>query len=64
MFKVYHNHPYLKHQITNNAKMTDENNEPELLEDIIESDLAVEPDAKVAEELRMLPEDEEGSDNE
>ena len=44
--------------------MTDENNEPELLEDIIESDLAVEPDAKVAEELRMLPEDEEGSDNE
>lgn len=34
------------------------------LEDIIESDLAVEPDAKVAEELRMLPEDKETSDNE
>jgi hypothetical protein len=34
--------------------MTEEN-EPERLKDIIESDQAVEPDANVAEELRMLP---------
>jgi hypothetical protein len=44
--------------------MTEENSEPEPLEYIIESDLAVEPDANVAEEQSMLPEDEEGSDNE
>lgn len=44
--------------------MTEENSEPEPLEDIIESDLAVEPHANVAEEQSMLPEDEEGSDNE
>ena len=39
--------------------MTNENN-PEPLNDIIESDQAVEPDAKVAEELRILPENNEG----
>lgn len=38
--------------------MTEENG-PERLKDIIESDQAVEPDANVAEELRMLPEDKE-----
>jgi hypothetical protein len=38
--------------------MTEEN-EAEPLELIIESDQAVEPDAKVAEELRMLPENKE-----
>ena len=38
--------------------MTEENR-PERLKDIIESDQAVEPDANVAEELRMLPEDKE-----
>lgn len=36
--------------------MTEENNRPEPVEDIIESDQTVEPDIKVAEELRMLPE--------
>jgi hypothetical protein len=36
----------------------------EPLKDLIESDQAVEPDANVAEELKMLPEDEEGSDKE
>jgi hypothetical protein len=41
-----------------------EDNEPEPLKDIIESDQAVEPDAKVAEELRMLPENKEGIGNE
>ena len=41
-----------------------EENEPEPLKDIIESDQAVEPDAKVAEELRMLPENKEGIGNE
>ena len=39
-----------------------EDNEPEPLKDIIESDQAVEPDAKVAEELRILPENDEGID--
>ena len=39
--------------------MTNENN-PEPLNDIIESDQAVEPDAKVAEELMILPENNEG----
>ena len=39
--------------------MTKEN-EPEPLKDVIESDQAVEPDANVAKELRMLPEDKEG----
>ena len=38
--------------------MTEEN-EAEPLEDIIESDQAVEPVARVAEELRMLPENKE-----
>jgi len=38
--------------------MTKEN-EPEPLKDIIESDQAVEPDANVAKELRMLSEDKE-----
>lgn len=39
--------------------MTEENSDPgpQELEDLLESDLAVEPDAKVAEELRMLSED-------
>ena len=41
--------------------MTEEN-EPEPLKDIIESDQAVEPDAKVAEELRILPKNNEGID--
>jgi hypothetical protein len=41
-----------------------EENDSELLEDVIESDQAVVPDAKVAEELRMLPENEEGSERE
>jgi hypothetical protein len=36
-----------------------EANEAQPLEDIIESDQAVQPDARVAEELRMLPEDKE-----
>ena len=36
--------------------MTEENSRPEPVADIIESDQAVEPDIKVAEELRMLPE--------
>ena len=39
--------------------MTEEN-KPEPLDDIIESDQAVEPDAKVADELRILPENNEG----
>ena len=39
--------------------MTNENN-PEPLNDIIESDQAVEPDAKVADELGILPENNEG----
>jgi hypothetical protein len=43
--------------------MTKEN-EPEPLKDIIESDQAVEPDANVAKELRMLPEDKEGIERE
>ena len=43
--------------------MTKEN-EPEPLKDIIESDQAVEPDANVAEELRMLPEDKESIERE
>jgi hypothetical protein len=38
--------------------MTEENNESELLRDIIESDQAVEPDVKVAEELVALQEKE------
>jgi hypothetical protein len=38
--------------------------EPEPLKDIIESDQAVEPDANVAEELRMLPEDKESIERE
>ena len=37
---------------------------PEPLKDIIESDQAVEPDANVAEELRMLPEDKESIERE
>ena len=41
--------------------MTEEN-KPEPLNDIIESDQAVEPDAKVAEGLRILPENNEGID--
>jgi hypothetical protein len=41
-----------------------EENDSEPLEDVIESDQAVVPDAKVAEELRMLPENEEGSERE
>jgi hypothetical protein len=40
--------------------MTEEN-ESEPLKDVMESDQAVEPEAKVAEELRMLTENEEGS---
>src|SRR5215217_6637871 len=36
----------------------------EPLKDIIESDQAVEPDANVAEELRMLPEDKESIERE
>ena len=36
-----------------------EENDSEPLEDVIESDQAVQPDARVAEELRMLPEDKE-----
>jgi hypothetical protein len=43
--------------------MTEENG-PERLKDIIESDQAVEPDANVAEELRMLPEDKESIERE
>jgi hypothetical protein len=43
--------------------MTKEN-ESEPLKDIIESDQAVEPDANVAEELRMLPEDKESIERE
>jgi hypothetical protein len=34
--------------------MTEENDESEPLKDIIESDQAVEPDAKVAKQLRMV----------
>src|ERR687887_658172 len=41
-----------------------EENECEPLKDIIESDLAVEPDAKVVEELKMLPKEEECSEKE
>jgi hypothetical protein len=41
-----------------------EENDSEPLEDVIESDQAVVPDAKVAEELRMLPENEEGNERE
>jgi hypothetical protein len=41
-----------------------EENDSEPLEDVIESDQDVVPDAKVAEELRMLPENEEGSERE
>jgi len=41
---------------TNKIKMT-EQNKSESLEDIIESDQAVEPDAKVAEKIGMLPDD-------
>lgn len=37
---------------------------PEPLKDIIESDQAIEPDANVAEELRMLPEDKESIERE
>ena len=43
--------------------MTEENG-PERLKGIIESDQAVEPDASVAEELRMLPEDKESIERE
>jgi hypothetical protein len=43
--------------------MTEEN-DSEPLKDVIESDQAVVPDAKVAEELRMLHENEEGSEKE
>jgi hypothetical protein len=43
--------------------MTGEN-DSERLRDVIESDQAVVPDAKVAEELRMLTENEEGSEKE
>jgi hypothetical protein len=41
-----------------------EENDSEPLEDVIESDQDIVPDAKVAEELRMLPENEEGSERE
>ena len=41
-----------------------EENEYEPLKDIIESDQAVEPDAKVVEELKVVPEEEEGSEKE
>jgi hypothetical protein len=41
-----------------------EQNDSEPLKDVIESDQAVIPDAKVAEELRMLPENEDGCQRE
>jgi hypothetical protein len=43
--------------------MTEEN-DSEPLKDVIESDQALVPDAKVAEELRMLTKNEEGSEKE